>query len=263
MSQVWDLDLPHNELLILLAMTDHADHDGKNIYPSMGLIAWKTGYSERQVRRVVHKLVKSGVLVLVQEKLGSVKKYRFDVSKGVPKEAYRTEGRQNVTPDKAMSEGVGHSYDTPTPDKAMSYEPSVEPSVEPFADYAAIPKKHGRVLKEKEAKPYYDAIVVAWDIHKGQNADMQKMLEGKATKGVYAENNMNPPVSLEEFCAWSLWAKRTMGDYMVKSPAKVASSITSWRLKKQASDGGYISFPKVDDPTELTERAIAEIMKGM
>ena len=34
MSQVWELDIDHSEMIVLLAMADHADDDGQNCYPS-------------------------------------------------------------------------------------------------------------------------------------------------------------------------------------------------------------------------------------
>jgi hypothetical protein len=36
---VWELDLPHNEAWVLMAMADHADHDGQNVYPGIPLLA--------------------------------------------------------------------------------------------------------------------------------------------------------------------------------------------------------------------------------
>lgn len=53
---VWDLDLPHREVFVLLAITDHADHDGRNMHPSLELLAWKTGDSRRTVIRILNKL---------------------------------------------------------------------------------------------------------------------------------------------------------------------------------------------------------------
>ena len=62
-GMVWDLDLPHPELLVLLAITDHANHDGRNMYPGVALLAWKTGYSARTVVRILNKLIERGILV--------------------------------------------------------------------------------------------------------------------------------------------------------------------------------------------------------
>ncbi len=63
MGQVWELDVPHAQMLVLLALADHADHEGGNIYPSINLVAWKTGYSERQVQRIIGGLVRDGLLI--------------------------------------------------------------------------------------------------------------------------------------------------------------------------------------------------------
>ncbi|HEY6330639.1 MAG TPA: helix-turn-helix domain-containing protein [Blastocatellia bacterium] len=62
-GQAWDLDLPQSEMLVLQAMADHADHQGRNVYPGIGLIAWKTKYSVRQTIRIIAKLKARGILV--------------------------------------------------------------------------------------------------------------------------------------------------------------------------------------------------------
>ena len=83
MGKVWDLDLPHNQLLILLALADHADHEGNNVYPSLGLVAWKTGYSEQQVRRVMRDLEKAGILKATERKPGKSARYRIDIEASI------------------------------------------------------------------------------------------------------------------------------------------------------------------------------------
>lgn len=61
MARAWELDIPQNEKFVLLAFADHADDDGVT-YPSIGRIAWKSGYSARQVQAIVSKLRASGIL---------------------------------------------------------------------------------------------------------------------------------------------------------------------------------------------------------
>lgn len=90
MSRVWELQLHHAERLVLLALADHADHLGANIYPSIGLIAWKTGYSESQVRRIMQQLVTVGFLNVVRSGggRGNATVYRFDLEAGTVKAPY-------------------------------------------------------------------------------------------------------------------------------------------------------------------------------
>ena len=63
MGLVWEIDLPSNEKLVLLAYADHAAHDGTGIYPAVALVARKTGYSEREVQRVTRTLQGKGLLI--------------------------------------------------------------------------------------------------------------------------------------------------------------------------------------------------------
>src|SRR5262245_17091093 len=94
MGQVWDLALPHNKLLVLLAMADHADHEGRNVRPSVELVAWKTGYEERQVRRIIRSLEQDGLLIVVKTGGGRKRptEYRINLASGVKKSPFRTNG---------------------------------------------------------------------------------------------------------------------------------------------------------------------------
>lgn len=112
-GHVWDLELPAPQRLVLLAMADHADHEGKNVYPSIGLIAWKTGYSERQVKRIIKALVSSGILELVKSPRGKVRHYHIHLDKGVTKQPFQRGDNMSQGSDKMTQGG----------DIAMSPEP--------------------------------------------------------------------------------------------------------------------------------------------
>lgn len=161
MGRVWELDLPANKLLVMLALADHADHDGNNVYPSMELIAWKTGYSTKQTRRIVHDLVEDGLLVVKQLSKGRYpSKYSIDLTAGKQKPPRPDKPSQSVrvkTPDKpsqivqvnpSQDGRVAHSQTLPqttstlpngdqpghsepvNPPMAVSTEPYLEPSQE-------------------------------------------------------------------------------------------------------------------------------------
>ncbi len=63
MTQVWDSALEREQKFIALAYADWANDDGENIYPATDRVAWKTGYSERQVRAITKELRKDRILV--------------------------------------------------------------------------------------------------------------------------------------------------------------------------------------------------------
>lgn len=140
MGRVWDLKLPQNQLIVLLAMADHADHEGGSIFPGTPLIAWKAGLSEKQTQRIIKGLVASGILVEQSAKPGQKKVYRIDFSKATFKTPLIRKTKR-ATPPIAMStpiamssldmpsEELGHS--TPDmPSLKSDDEPSVfKPSV--------------------------------------------------------------------------------------------------------------------------------------
>lgn len=79
MSWVWEQSLPPNGKIVLLALADHAHDDGRNAFPSLARIARKTGYSERQVQRILAELVRQGA-ISIQEKATTTKPNVFTVN---------------------------------------------------------------------------------------------------------------------------------------------------------------------------------------
>jgi hypothetical protein len=62
MSAVWDLDLPDSEKLIMLALADWADDDGR-CWPSIAQIVKRSSKSERTVQAALKSLEAKGALV--------------------------------------------------------------------------------------------------------------------------------------------------------------------------------------------------------
>lgn len=92
MGQVFDLALSHSQAWVLLAMADHADHLGERIWPSVALLAWKTGYCERQVQTILGQLRALGVIEFVQKatgRPGQTNHYRLTLERGPLKPPFR------------------------------------------------------------------------------------------------------------------------------------------------------------------------------
>lgn len=107
MGQVWELDLDHSRQSVLIAMADHADHEGEHVFPSIALISWKTGYSERQIQRILRSLEASGLIEVVGNQeggRGKTTEYRLRLERGRKKAPFRSE-KNEATPslrDKVM-----------------------------------------------------------------------------------------------------------------------------------------------------------------
>jgi len=59
MSQVWEVDLPDSEKIVLLALADCANDEGR-CWPSMATLAKKCSKSDRTCQAAIKALVKSG-----------------------------------------------------------------------------------------------------------------------------------------------------------------------------------------------------------
>jgi hypothetical protein len=128
MGQLWDLQLAHRELLLLLAITDHADHDGRNMFPSIDLLAYKTGYSRRTVIRILNALTERGVLERqVRPGKSSVYNINLDV---IPKKKPRDLTRAKLTRVKLSPVTLVGTPTRATPSAKVIHEPSIEPSTD-------------------------------------------------------------------------------------------------------------------------------------
>lgn len=142
MSRVWKLKLTPAKKIVLLALTDHADQDGNGIRPSIPTIAWKTDYSENQVRRIIKQLVQDGLLIEKARPDGRPVLYSFSMTKGVVKEPRKQYGvgktptiavipPQDDTPTITVVAPPLPSNGSPTPTIAMVGKPSEQPSEQP------------------------------------------------------------------------------------------------------------------------------------
>lgn len=98
---VWESALKQNDKYVLLAYADHADHEGNGIFPSINLIAWKTGYSDRNIKRIKKNLIKKGYLVETGIRSSGTPVYRID-TEALPKLPSRGD---KLSPQKQDEEG--------------------------------------------------------------------------------------------------------------------------------------------------------------
>lgn len=88
---VWDLECPKqcgditfksSHKYVLIAYADHADHNGKNIYPAVGTIARKTGLDERTVQRLTNDLESIGLLIDDGQGPKGTNRWKLPISEG-------------------------------------------------------------------------------------------------------------------------------------------------------------------------------------
>jgi helix-turn-helix protein len=148
-SQVWELKLPTNEKLLLLALADFADDSGARCYPGKKRLARMTGQSVRQVQRNLQSLKKKNLAVPVHyEKGGRQKSTEFHLH---PENGEKTE---TETPASPFTEEKGRreqrERETPATEKGdagdrngdVRVSPTVISVIEPPTNPAA-----GRVIQ--------------------------------------------------------------------------------------------------------------------
>jgi hypothetical protein len=238
MGQVWELDLPANKQIVLLAMADHADHEGENVYPSLGLIAWKTGYSESQTRRIIKALVADGILKEEAAPDGKPKVYSVHLAAGKRKPDYKKTPviamtpLQNDTPSIQMTPQGLHPDDTPTPVIAMTPKPSVKPS-------------------SNHIDAVFEAIAKVWKTRAGSFVgQIRTMMLGTARKGEWADANFEPPAMPEEIIMFGRWWDTHHRDLTIPTkPEKIQRYFYEFRAKRERYQAAQI----IPMPTEKAE----------
>lgn len=204
MGGVWEIQLPAPKLLVLLAIADHTDHEGNGAWPAVPLIAWKTGYSERQVQRIIKSLIVDKLLKKT-ERPGKSSMYSVDLKAGTAKTDYKEwlktrNPRQNVTPDTTMSPPVVTQPCHPSGDTAMSPKPSsTHPVNHHFSDdfqssesgekVSAVPKKKPPLptdvyygddeSQENDSRPYEEIEMLVLNMMRNRKSGLTKSQRDK------------------------------------------------------------------------------------
>lgn len=88
-GKVWELEIDPIEKLVLLALADHADHEGNNVRPGNKLLCAKTGLSERTIGLKIADFIKQGILLPVRTTTGrgNIREFAMDVD-AIPRNKY-------------------------------------------------------------------------------------------------------------------------------------------------------------------------------
>ncbi len=154
MALVWEHEWAAGEQLVMLSLADHADHEGRSIWPSHDLTAYKTGYKRRNVQRVIKQLRDKEILVVEKESTATrPTEYRIDWSKAERKESWtqRNQPEQNETRDAKIA---------PQPPQGTNTHARIAPEPSGMHWSAPEPSKKERSSNEdpKKEKDFFSLL---------------------------------------------------------------------------------------------------------
>lgn len=206
MGEVWKLDLAPNKRLVLLAYADHADDDGDNVYPSLGRVAHKTGYSRDQVRRISKELAEDGLMEPVSQD---------DPDNNKPRRWRLTLENGTKTPPFKARRGGGNMQ-PPTPSPPGANDPPgagapvpPEPSVEPPGKEPSEPKGSSGADAPQDKKVYPANAMTTETVNRTDQvgffaSDPQKANWGQGWANyVYVPEGQEPPPLSEQYAVLS------------------------------------------------------------
>lgn len=114
MGRVWDIVLDHQEQAVMLALADHGEHDGTQIFPSVDRLVWKTGYSRRNVQYVLRRLEEKRLIIPVAHEHGGrgrATEYVMKIENGIPKPPFESKKGAKYDND-TLEDEKGAKYDS-------------------------------------------------------------------------------------------------------------------------------------------------------
>jgi hypothetical protein len=222
MSDVWRLDLPTVEKMVLLVIADHANDEGTQSYPSQATIATKASISVRTVQRAVNNLCAQGYIRMTKHAGGSAD-CREDRRPHLYQINLNALRGDNVTRRTNDTNGVTITPSTGGHSRPMNHplEPSIKPSHH-FDDFwSKYPRKVG---KQAAQKAFLKAIKVA---------PVEEILAG-------AERYANDPNRVDTFTAhpttWlnaGRWADGPLPERIKTPEEKRAEELRLSELRRQ------------------------------
>ena len=171
MSQVWEdtrID-SQSELLVLLALADHARDDGL-CWPSMRSIAVKARIEERSAQRIVRRLIEKGLIELVSQGGcidGCNTPNRYRVMVGEPRQTHgATDGHLAATAGQAVRGDLASPRGDPERSKGVTQSHpnhKIEPLTERITTtYPLVSEKRSQGSEPTQASSLRrDSLVVA------------------------------------------------------------------------------------------------------
>ena len=175
MSGVWEVDLDHGAQGLLLALADHADDDGRRCYPSVPYLAWKTGYSESQVRRIMKQLRESGLIVPVANEnggRGNPVEYVIHLEKGSKKPPFIPK-QERVGPDTHGAD-LEAEYNDPEPENPGTVRPPF-PEENPSTIVTPFPEGKPSTVRPPFPEENPSAIVTPFPEGKGSHLEPESL----------------------------------------------------------------------------------------
>lgn len=100
LAYAWKIKFSTELRIVYMAMADHADQEGKNIFPAIAQLAWKTDMNVRTLQRNIRKLEATGLLVRDRKGNGrTTNMWHIDISKAEMKEPFQRAPRRETRGD--------------------------------------------------------------------------------------------------------------------------------------------------------------------
>jgi DnaD/phage-associated family protein len=223
--------------VVLLALADHANDDGKSIYPAVARLAKMTGLTERSVQRAEHALQKIGILVQVGMSEYGTKEFKI-----VPSRLHQFQGGVNLVHQGGESSTQNHAPDSPKPSIKPSIKPNInsEPIAQKLSDHKCRFNPNSGVIiqgwkddfpdeiilraiddaasRGKCSIPYIEQILITWKAQGVPPTREEKIKNARSNHqpnraAVPAQNDYTPDELAAEIAAARAW-KQQQGQYV-------------------------------------------------
>lgn len=241
-GKVWELDLEPTEKLVLLALADHADHEGNNVRPGNDLLVAKTGLSQQTISTKITKFIELGILEPTKDGRGRgvVREFSIEPERAERKPYFIEREERKLQAVRTYRKP--ESYKQGVPNEAKRYnltEEKVQPDSEKVQfDAIAYKEENRHEPSERECDSLADLLRELYDVKDTAGWELNDRFQSIALQlaGLSA--------TVEQV--------RAFWNYRTKKPALnyFAGDFTTWRASQTPATVAKSSAPTMKAPPE-------------
>jgi len=236
MSNVWDHSkMKGSTLLLLIAIADNANDDGL-AWPGIETLAKKTRQTERTISNQIGKCEQSGEL-MVYRRDGLHNHYIVTVNQT----EQQTANAISMLASRVKESVTDITTELFAPLKKIQHPPEKD-SADPSLNRNAIDKSIVPGGKSDDFKPLQKLVVEYLFEGNWSNASwagrLTNVLLGRSDVGEFAESNITPPVTPDEFERFCRWYSAKKLEWPT-TPSKLNQQVFNFRKEGQNSSNPY------------------------
>lgn len=260
MSRVFATNLQPSKKIVLLALADFANDDGRNIFPSVATVAKKSSLSHRSVQSILGDFLRSGILRATKNPLGGApgKTRHLQIDLTALENLMRLARDENFSP--VPRPGADDSNGGVQTDAKTSAPPAPKPSKNHHKTTTDEPPNASRSggTKELEWPPQLDSeerYAIQAVLSRASNSDQQKQ---------FSLDELRAALARREISRKAAWVRKVLEKGIERTPAGKAYDRTRReRNERKENQSCKLPEPKTEVEKNTSREWLRKIKEAL